>query len=357
MSSRTRRPAEFPQHREPPKVKTRAEKVAEFELRQAQGQSSDGQPEQGPVASDVSPVQAALALVEMDPEGVGQAVIGTDPRAAAIVAARLDPGAAVAAVAALGNALPDPSELDAVAEDDNSELTEDQVRLRAACDGAIEAAQGAADASVWTIGRALDVMAKQRLHRKSHPTLDAYVQDKVGKKYRQTKRWRDGWPLANAAVAMCPIGHIAPNEGQVRELLGAEEKHSREVAAELYAAVVAEAGQQGARVTAVMVAAARDALPDALPQDRGSAMQEAAQEAVRASLQQAGSTKPQKARKKAASVPPARKEQQSGAPAMPWGDPLAVYRLLFEHMPDHLDDLTDLLVERLHPDQVAAAVG
>ncbi|MCX5215628.1 hypothetical protein OG689_41475 [Kitasatospora sp. NBC_00240] len=340
--SAQRRPADFPQPQERKSaVKTRAERMAEFDRRQQEQESQEQSnttavvPAQAAGAADVSPAQTVLALFEQDPESIGAAVIGTDPRAAAIVAARLDAGAAVAAVAAVGDALPDPSELPEVAEGDDSELTSVQAELRAQCDAAIAAAQGAADASVWTIGRALDVVARQRLHRGTHPTLDAYVQDVVGKAYRQTKRWRDGWPLAQAAAAMCPIGQIAPNEGQVRELLTAEGRYGRQVAAELYAAVVGEADKQKARVTASMLATAREALPASLPREHAPALERAAVKALR-------SQPPAAAAK--ASAPKAGR-QQSAEPTLPWDRPVAVHELLREHMSaDHRAELAELLI-------------
>ncbi|MEV7218175.1 hypothetical protein AB0O31_34400 [Kitasatospora cineracea] len=322
-------------------MKSRAERLAEFERRQheqAEGGGAAAVPAQASELLAVPPAQAVLALVEQDPEAVGRAVIGTDPRAAAIVAARLDPGAAVAAVAALGDALPDPAKLPEVAEDDESALSVEQSRLRAQCDAAIAAAQGAADASVWTIGRALDVMARQRLHRATHPTLDAYVQEKIGKAYRQTKRWRDGWPLASAAAAMCPIGHIAPNEGQVRELLPAEARYSRQVAAQLYAAVVGEAEKRHMRVTASMLAAAREALPDTLPPEPAPALQEAAAKALNPRASTGRSTAD------GSSAAP-RGAVRQRVPALPWKDPASVHGILRQHMTaEHRAELAELLV-------------
>ncbi|MEW1914235.1 hypothetical protein AB0442_38475 [Kitasatospora sp. NPDC085895] len=254
-------------------------------------------PSQTPPGTEAPPAQAVLALVEQDPEGAGRAVIGTDPRAAAIVAVRLDAGAAVAAVAALGEALPDPASLPEVAEDDDSELTAEQQELREACDRAIQAVQGAADASVWTIGRALDVVARQRLHRRTHPTLDTYAQELLGRRYRQTKRWRDGWPLAAVAAEMCPIGHIAPNEGQMRELLKVEGRHGRQAAAQLYGAVLEEANRAKIRTTAVLLATARDALPERLPaDDQQTAVREAAAQAVEAACTAAAGQREQQER-------------------------------------------------------------
>jgi hypothetical protein len=345
--SAPKRPAEFPQPQERKSaVKTRAQRMAEFDARQQdQEQQEPGQPDaaavvpaQAAAAPDVPPAQAVLALVEQDPENVGAAVIGTDPRAAAIVAARLDAGAAVAAVAAVGNALPDPAHLPEVGEDDDSELTSVQAQLRAQCDAAIAAAQGAADASVWTIGRALDVVARQRLHRRTHATLDAYVQDRVGKAYRQTKRWRDGWPLAHAAAAMCPIGQIAPNEGQVRELLTAEARYGREVAAELYAAVVGQADREGSRVTALMLATAREALPASLPPAHAPVLERAAAKALSAKAPAAGQNSGSKPKT-------SRQSSATDAPALPWGSPAGVHSVLREHMSaGHLAELAELLI-------------
>lgn len=352
MTPRNRRPAEFPQHHEAPRVKSRAERLQEFDERQKQEQEQAAQEQSGsavvPAQAKAEPAQvlpaaqAVLALVGQDPEGVGAAVIGTDPRAAAIVAARLDAGAAVAAVAAVGNALPDPAELSEVAEDDASELSEVQAQLRASCDAAIAAAQGAADASVWTIGRALDVVARQRLHRQTHPTLDAYVQDKVGKAYRQTKRWRDGWPLAQAAAAMCPMGQITPGERQVRELLTAEARYGRQVAAELYAAVADQADKEGTRVTALMLATARESLPAALPREHAPALERAAAMALRSQPPTTG----QNTASKPSTAPKAPRQQPAADMlALTWDSPAAIHSVLRDHMTaEHRAELAELLI-------------
>ncbi|MFE2729118.1 ParB/RepB/Spo0J family partition protein [Kitasatospora sp. NPDC059327] len=53
MTSRTRRPAEFPELREPPKVKTRAERLAEYDRRQEHGEAG-GNPEPVPLSARAS---------------------------------------------------------------------------------------------------------------------------------------------------------------------------------------------------------------------------------------------------------------------------------------------------------------
>lgn len=105
----------------------------------------------------------------------------------------------------------------------------------------------------WAAGKALQVIRDARLYRDTHPTFEAYVEDRWEVSRRHAYRLIDAWPLAER---LCPIGHI--NEGQIRELLPVADRHGQDAAVTVYQAV---AGIDGIQVTAAVLHGVVGVLP------------------------------------------------------------------------------------------------
>ncbi|WP_328923180.1 hypothetical protein [Streptomyces griseoaurantiacus] len=189
------------------------------------------------------------------------------------------PADPVDAVRALAEQLPKLDEVRAVDEADESPLTLTEQAQRAAAENTITTAQAAGKAAVWVIGRALEVIARGRLHRDSGLTLEEYVNGALGISAPHARRWRAGAPVA-AAIEATPAGERVgpPPESHVRELPG-----DPELGAALYEAVVDVAEAAGEKVTARVIAHARRRLPRVVPADqveRAAVMRTAAREAL-----------------------------------------------------------------------------
>jgi hypothetical protein len=102
-------------------------------------------------------------------------------------------------------------------------------------------------------GKALATIHAARLYRETHPTFEAYVEERWGMKRSQAYRLKDGWPVA---AALSPIGDT--NEAQVRELLPVAKAHGLETAT----AVFAELTEHGGRITAARIRDAVQVLPE-----------------------------------------------------------------------------------------------
>jgi hypothetical protein len=124
-------------------------------------------------------------------------------------------------------------------------------------------------------GKALATIQKARLYRESHPTFEAYVEDRWGMKRAHAYRLIDAWPVA---AALSPIGDNPINEAQVRELLPAVKRHGLEAGTAVYKALTEDSG----RVTAARIREAVRALPKRLanPEDVPYLVRTAAREAA-----------------------------------------------------------------------------
>jgi hypothetical protein len=118
----------------------------------------------------------------------------------------------------------------------------------ATCEQAVAGLQRA----LATAGKALATINRARLYRETHPTFEAYVEDRWGMKRAHAYRLAEAWPVA---AALSPIGDT--NEAQVRELLPAVKRHGLDAATAVYA----ELREQGGRVTAARIRDAVRVLP------------------------------------------------------------------------------------------------
>lgn len=118
-------------------------------------------------------------------------------------------------------------------------------------------------------GKALATIHAARLYRETHPTFEAYVEDRWGMKRAHAYRMVDGWPLA---AALSPIGDT--NEAQVRELVPVAKLHGLETATAVYS----ELKEHGGRVTAARIRDTVRALPKSLgsPEEARAAVRLAA---------------------------------------------------------------------------------
>lgn len=140
-------------------------------------------------------------------------------------------------------AVPDPYDARGDGALDEAERTD-----LATCEQAVAGLQRA----LATAGKALSVINRARLYRETHPTFEAYVEDRWGMKRAHAYRLAEAWPVA---AALSPIGDT--NEAQVRELLPAVKRHGLDAATAVYA----ELREQGGRVTAARIRDAVRALP------------------------------------------------------------------------------------------------
>ncbi|WP_194829198.1 hypothetical protein [Nocardia sp. XZ_19_231] len=102
-------------------------------------------------------------------------------------------------------------------------------------------------------GRALEIIRNGRLYRSTHPTFEAYVEDRWGMQRGYANKLIRAWPLANRLSSRAP----AINEAQVRELLPVADRYGQDAAITVYS-VVAEAD----KVTAAKVKEAVAVVPD-----------------------------------------------------------------------------------------------
>lgn len=121
----------------------------------------------------------------------------------------------------------------------------------ATCEQAVAGLQRA----LAVAGKALATINRARLYRETHPTFEAYVEDRWGMKRAHAYRLIEAWPVA---AALSPIGDT--NEAQVRELLPAAKRHGIEAAVGVYA----ELRDQGGRITATRIREAVRVLPPRL---------------------------------------------------------------------------------------------
>ncbi|MFJ2781531.1 hypothetical protein [Kitasatospora sp. NPDC087315] len=162
----------------------------------------------------------------------------------------------------LSASLPALDQVSEVAEEDQSDLTEDEIAQRDQTEKVILTANAVGKAAVWVIGQGIAAAARGRWHRKTHASLEAYVQDLVPDVVpRQARRWVTGAPVALAITER--VG-VVPAESQVRGI--ASLPKDRAVA--IYGATHSAAQTAGVRHTAKHVDDLRDRVALAgLPED------------------------------------------------------------------------------------------
>lgn len=117
-----------------------------------------------------------------------------------------------------------------------------------------EAALNGLRLAFWAAGKALQTIRDAHLYRDTHPTFEAYVEDRWEMSRPQAYRLIDAWPLAER---LSPMGDKL-NERQVRELLPVAVQHDVDAAVTVYQTV---AQTDGVRLTAIVLKGAVAALP------------------------------------------------------------------------------------------------
>ncbi|SOD68032.1 hypothetical protein SAMN06297387_1521 [Streptomyces zhaozhouensis] len=113
-----------------------------------------------------------------------------------------------------------------------------------------EEAIGATHRSLLVAGRALATINRGRLYRESHPTFEAYVEDRWSLSRSYVYRMIRALPVAEAVWT---IGHTELTEGQARELLPVIRRWGPEGVRIVYEAVAAMPGRPtAARLQAVV---------------------------------------------------------------------------------------------------------
>ncbi|MFF3679871.1 hypothetical protein ACFYYS_38620 [Streptomyces sp. NPDC002120] len=174
-----------------------------------------------------------------------------------------EPDAAVNSVIGLARALPALDDVRKVVEGDDSELSLTEVEQRARTEEVIATALAAGDASLWVIAQAVERAARGRWWRKTHPTLEAYVQDKVGRSASYARRLRAGAPLA---LETAERTGVIPNPGQIRDMRRTEQQHGTDAAVTLFDVLVQVTADLGSAPTAISIKAVHEALPPVLPE-------------------------------------------------------------------------------------------
>ncbi|MEV6133177.1 hypothetical protein AB0M05_41365 [Streptomyces violaceusniger] len=162
----------------------------------------------------------------------------------------------------LARGLPDLADVQEVADDDTSELTETEQRQKGETENIIRGAAAAGEAAIWVIAEGLQRAAKGRWWRSSHPTYEQYVYDLTGRSASYVRRLRAGAPLALETAARTGL---VQNPGQNRETRKAEQQHGKDAAILLFQVVTEVTEELGDKVTAETLRAARLELPAALP--------------------------------------------------------------------------------------------
>jgi hypothetical protein len=139
-------------------------------------------------------------------------------------------------------------------------LTHEERESLAKCEAAIETLQFA----FWAAGKALQIVRDGRLYRASHPTFDAYVEERWQMSRNYANKLIRTWRIAEALFeyesnGLVPIGAAKKvNQAQVWELVPAAETWSAQAAADIYRTVLEV---DGVPVTAQVLKGVVRALP------------------------------------------------------------------------------------------------
>ncbi|MGP3632427.1 hypothetical protein ACTU45_03450 [Streptomyces sp. 24-1644] len=194
------------------------------------------------------------------PDGPGAAVAA---RTEAILEGRPAAADPMASLKELADSLPGLDEVQAVDEDDTSELTETERKQKDKTESVIRTAVATGNAVIWVIAQGLERAAKGKWWRRSHTTYEAYVNDLTGRSASYVRRLRSGAPLALETAAQ--TGRV-PHPSQIEETRKAQRQHGTEAAVLLFQVVSEVTDELGGKATAETLEAVRKELPPALPE-------------------------------------------------------------------------------------------
>ncbi|MEU4898238.1 hypothetical protein AB0B12_38020 [Streptomyces sp. NPDC044780] len=169
----------------------------------------------------------------------------------------------IASLKELADSLPSLDEVQAVAEDDTSELTDTERQQKDKTESVIRTAVATGNTAIWVIAQGLERAAKGKWWRRSYPTYAAYVNDLTGRSASYIRRLRSGAPLALETAAQ--TGRV-PNPGQIEETRKTQRQHGTEAAILLFQVVTEVTEELGDKTTAETLEAVRKELPSALPE-------------------------------------------------------------------------------------------
>ncbi|MGV9277690.1 hypothetical protein [Streptomyces griseosporeus] len=212
---------------------------------------------------DASTALDDLFAAEPDPED------SDTPRAEQSVAARtqaiLDGPAmsdSVDSVLRLADALPRLDEVREVADGDLSDLTDLEQQQKERTEEVIATAVAAGNASLWVVAQGLERVAKGKWWRRTHDSLGAYVEDKIGRSPVYARQLRANAPLA---LETAERTGTVPTPSHVKETRKTEQRHGRDAAITLYEVVRDVSAELGERPTAASLKAVHVRLPAQLP--------------------------------------------------------------------------------------------
>ncbi|MFF7365407.1 hypothetical protein [Streptomyces sp. NPDC008125] len=194
------------------------------------------------------------------PDGPGAAVAA---RTEAILEGRPAAADPMAALKELADSLPGLDEVQAVGEDDTSELTETERKQKDKTESVIRTAVATGNAVIWVIAQGLERAAKGKWWRRSHATYEAYVNDLTGRSASYVRRLRSGAPLALETATQ--TGRV-PHPSQIEETRKVQRQHGTEAAVLLFQVVSEVTDELGGKATAETLEAVRKELPPALPE-------------------------------------------------------------------------------------------
>ncbi|WP_433894815.1 hypothetical protein [Streptomyces sp. CA-111067] len=142
---------------------------------------------------------------------------------------------------------------------DTPVLIGEEQEVFARCEAAIDTLKWA----FWAAGKALQIVRDGRLYRGTHPTFDAYLEDRWDMSRGQADKLIRTWPIAESLFdsqsnGLTPIGVKKLNQSTVFELVPLAEQHGVEAASVVYRTAAAV---DGVPVTAAVIGAAVKALP------------------------------------------------------------------------------------------------
>ncbi|GHH25739.1 hypothetical protein [Streptomyces rubradiris] len=162
----------------------------------------------------------------------------------------------------LAQGLPSLEEVREVPDGDLSELTDLEQQQKEQTERIMATAVAAGNAALWVVAQCLDRAAKGRWWRRTHSTLGAYCEEKIGRSPVYARQLRSNAPLALETAQR--TGTVPP-PSHIKETRKTEQLHGREAALSLYEIVLDISAELGEKPTAASLAAVHVRLPAELP--------------------------------------------------------------------------------------------
>ncbi|MFD5589329.1 hypothetical protein ACFWII_36770 [Streptomyces sp. NPDC127063] len=168
----------------------------------------------------------------------------------------------IEAVLRLAEGLPRLDDVREIEEGDRSELSALEQQQKEQTEEVIAAAVAAGNASLWVVAQGLERVAKGKWWRRTHSTLGAYVEDKIGRSPVYARQLRANAPLA---LATAERTGTVPHPSHVKETRKTEKQYGTDAAVTLYEVVRDVSAELGEKPTAASLSAVHVRLPAELP--------------------------------------------------------------------------------------------